>query len=291
MSWPWKIQANRKILHIEVDKGETKFIEKLIEVAKEKKYFEEIWGKQLHVIKVMGKDTSAVEIKLLINVSQKHTNFNSSMTAEELVGIIDFDAIETVYSVPDPTKSVATMSLHHALYKYVKIDGRHSLIAEAHQRSHMGSVDIVIPNTPEAETMVAMMKKQLPAYLTLYIDNLGMDKDFIRKILTRACCPALMHEVYSCPWDKETKVLTTPGENEKRKNSADIESAAWYRDKVGEHMVDNKKKSKIQYAAPEALYDLDGDQSVKRIHERNDHCYVGSSGAATLDLSKKARKK
>ena len=57
----------------------------------------------------------------------------------------------------------------------------------------MGSIDILIPNTPEAETMVAMMNKQLPAYLTFYLDDLGMDKDFIRKLLTRAYCPALMH--------------------------------------------------------------------------------------------------
>ena len=92
------------------------------------------------------------------------------------------------------------------------MDDGHSLIAEAHQRGHMGSVDIVIPNTPEVEMMVAMMNKQLPAYLTFYLNNLGMDKYFIRKLLTRACCPALMHEIYSCQWDKETKVLTTPGE-------------------------------------------------------------------------------
>ena len=52
-------------------------------------------------------------------------------------------------------------------------------------------------------------------------------------------------------------------------------------------MVDNKKKSKSKYAAPEALYDLDREQSVETIHERNDHRYVGSPGAATLDLSKK----
>ena len=51
----------------------------------------------------------------------------------------------------------------HVLYKYVKMDDGHSLITEAHQRGHMGSVDIVIPNTPESETMVAMMNKQLPA--------------------------------------------------------------------------------------------------------------------------------
>ena len=118
-----------------------------------------------------------------------------------------------------------------------------------------------------------------------------MDKDFIRKILTGAFCSALMHEINSCQWDKEAKVLTTPGEKGERENIADIESADWYRDEVGEHMVDNNKNNKGQYAAPEDFYDLDGYQSVKTIHDRNNHRYVGSPGAVTLDLSKKARKK
>ena len=77
-----EIQAKWKVLPLEVDKGETKFIEKIIEVAKEKKYFEEMWDKQVHVSKVVVKDTSSVEIKRLINVYQKNTNFHSSMTAE-----------------------------------------------------------------------------------------------------------------------------------------------------------------------------------------------------------------
>ena len=71
-----------------------------------------------------------------------------------------------------------------------------------------------------------------------------MDNYFIRKLLTRALCTALMHEINSCQWDKETKVLRTPVEKEERENSADIESAAWYRDEVGEHMVDDKKRAK-----------------------------------------------
>ena len=70
-------------------------------------------------------------------------------------------------------------------------------------------------------------------------------------------------------------MLAAPGEKEERENCADIESAAWYRDKVGEHMVDNREKRKSQYATPEALYNLDGEQSVKTIHEKNDHRYVG----------------
>ena len=60
------------------------------------------------------------------------------MIEEELVGIIDFDKTETVYSVSDPKKIVATMNLRHVLYKYVKMDDGHSLIAEAHQRGNMG---------------------------------------------------------------------------------------------------------------------------------------------------------
>ena len=99
-----------------------------------------------------------------------------------------------------------------------------------------------------------------------------------------------MHEIYSCQWDKENKVLTTPGEEEERENWTDIESAAWYRDEVGEHMEENKKNSKNQFAAPEALYDWNRKQSVKNIHERNDHRYLGSPRAATVDLSHKVRK-
>ena len=61
----------------------------------------------------------------------------------------------------------------------------------------MASVDIVIPNTPEAVNMAEMMNQQLPAYLTFYLHGIGMDKVFIRKLLTRARYPALMHEIYS----------------------------------------------------------------------------------------------
>ena len=56
------------------------------------------------------------------------------------------------------------------------MDDKHSLIGKAHQRGHMGSVDIVIPNTTKAETMVEMMDNQLPTYLMLYLEDLGMDK-------------------------------------------------------------------------------------------------------------------
>ena len=42
-----------------------------------------------------------------------------------------------------------------------------------------------------------------------------------------------------------------------------------------------------KYAAPESLYELEGEHSVKTIHERHDSRYAGSPSALVVDLSKK----
>ena len=102
------------------------------------------------------------------------------------MGIIDFDVTETVYSASDFSKQLVTMNLCLVLYNYFNMEGGHSLISEAQPRGYIGSVYIVIPNTPEAETMVEMMNKQLHAYLMFYIEDQGLDKGFVRKLLTRA---------------------------------------------------------------------------------------------------------
>ena len=58
------------------------------------------------------------------------------MKAEELMGIIDFDVTETVYSASDSSKTVATMNLRHVIYNYVNIEDEKSLIAEEHQQGY-----------------------------------------------------------------------------------------------------------------------------------------------------------
>ena len=52
-------------------------------------------------------------------------------------------------------------------------------------------------------------------------------------------------------------------------------------------MQDKSKNNRKKYAAPEALYNLDGEHYVKTPHERDDSRYTGSPGAPTIDLSKK----
>ena len=57
------------------------------------------------------------------------------------------------------------MSLRRVLYYHMKLAELYFLIAEVHQESELDSVDIVVPDTPETEAMVAMMNKQLSVYL------------------------------------------------------------------------------------------------------------------------------
>ena len=57
------------------------------------------------------------------------------------------------------------MSLRHVLYHHMKLSEGYSLLAEVHQESELDSVDIVVPDIPEAEAMVAMMNKQISVYL------------------------------------------------------------------------------------------------------------------------------
>ena len=82
-------------------------------------------------------------------------------------------------------------------------------------------------------------------------------------------------------------VLTTPEEGELDCVWA-IKEAAWYKDEFGEHMEDKSKKTeKKNHANKAMMYDADGDASVCRIHELAEKGYVGTPGAAKLDLEKK----
>ena len=52
-------------------------------------------------------------------------------------------------------------------------------------------------------------------------------------------------------------------------------------------MKEEHQKKEKKYADPAALYDLDGDRSVKTIHKKNDHRYAGDSGAPVINLNDK----
>ena len=152
------------------------------------------------------------------------------MIYEGLVGIVDMDAEVAFYSESNSAKIMGYMSLRRVLYKFMKLSGGHSLIGEIHQENDLSSVDIVIANAPEAETMVAMMNKNLAAYLTHYLKDAGMDEDFIKRLVKRLIDPQFLHSMNDCTWNKDTQVLSTP-EDAAREKVQEIEAAAWYKNR------------------------------------------------------------
>ena len=57
------------------------------------------------------------------------------------------------------------MLLLHVLYHHMNLAEGYSLIEEVHQESELESVDIVVLDIHESESMVAIMNKQISVYL------------------------------------------------------------------------------------------------------------------------------
>ena len=111
------------------------------------------------------------------------------MTYEGLVGIVDLDREVAFYAESNVTKVMGYMYLRRVLYKFLKLSWGHSLIGEIHQENDLASVDIVIANAPEAETMVSMINKNLAVCLTHYLKDAGLNEDFITRPVEQSIDP------------------------------------------------------------------------------------------------------
>ena len=56
-------------------------------------------------------------------------------------------------------------------------------------------------------------------------------------------------------------------------------------------MITTGRKKKKENASPEMLYDIDGEHSIKTIHDHPEKGYAGTPGAATIDLQIKPKSK
>ena len=288
-NWNKKQQWLRKCLHLEVDRNEAKMIQELVTIAKDRNLIAPQWGKSARLSNVADDDTRHVDLADLASYVKHHINYHASMTGDGLPGIINLDKEVPFYAASDSTKVMGHMSLRYALYRFIKLDDDHSLFAELHQESPLASVDAVIPNTPEAETMVLMMKRNIGAFLHFYLAD-KVDRRFLKHLLQASIDPSLLHDISNCTWDEKTKVLITPNE-ENDKNVQKMEDAAWYNDEFAVLTSKDGKKGtkKKTYANAEMLYDMDGEHSVHTLHNRPGKGYAGSPGAATLDLGNKLK--
>ncbi len=153
----------------------------------------------------------------------------------------------------------------------MKMSDGHQLIADVHQASLLvGPVHIVFPNSPEAERMVIMMNKNLPAYVRHILKDQGLPDSYLLELVKRSCCPVMVAEINQCHWDPDSGTLTTKQDAETAKNEEDLEKASWFKDAFANLGIAAKGEAlKKQALPPEMLFNLDRDWSIKTIHHCN----------------------
>jgi hypothetical protein len=259
-------QYARKTWHLEVPSMYATKMKGLVEIAKTYKCVEAYWGIHAHLSEVTDLKSTATEAKRQVKLTQKHTNYEVSMTMDNLDRVIDLD-YESEICHPTTGKLVGLYSLCHVLLNFMKLGDERPAIAEAHQSDISKPTYLIVPNTPEAERMIGMMNKNLPTYLYHTLLDFGLPEDFIEDLLQHSCEATILAEWHRCKWDKENRTLTTVDDKIQAEKAMAFEGAAWLKSEFG-LLGKNSVKNSTHYAAPEALFNLDNAGSRKTIHDR-----------------------
>ena len=188
-------------------------------MAKENNLVTKMWGKHAHVSKVVDTEStpSKIKIKRLIKVAQSHTNCQCSMIFEDIIGITNRNATARIFN-NETGKYLRMLSLCQVLLRYLQLSDGHQLIAEVHQLEEIiGPVQVVIPNTPEAERMILMTNKNVPAYVGNVLKDQGMPETFLMELVRKSCCPTQISKMATCIWDLDSGSLTTQQETAEEK--------------------------------------------------------------------------
>ena len=285
------MQQARKCFHLECDKGDADYVRLLIDQAKMKGLFEAAWGRQVLISEVLVFESPKGDLKRMGKVSRDHINYHASMTYNQVMGILNLDEDVPYFHPDDSVNPAGTMTLRTVMYSYLKMQDGFSLVAEIHQRGVMGAVEVVVPNTREAENMVNHMNKQIAVFLYHYLTNVSkLPVSFVQELLNKSVDPGLIHSIDKCKWDEKTWAVTTEKDLEDEKKGKRYDEATWYEDAVSKYDGTGsrgKKNGGGDYAKPEAMYSLDDEKSVKTINQKNDGRYAGSKGAPVIDLNNK----
>ncbi len=133
--------------------------------------------------------------------------------------------------------------------------------------------------------MIVMMNKNFPAYVGNVLRDQGFDGGFLWELLKATCCQMKLAECEQCTWDKETGTLMTQKEKALEKTDLDLENAPWFKDAFSGLDLESGRGKKQQALPPEALFDLDGERSIKTIHE----CHVAKATAGSPPPKEKGK--
>ncbi len=197
---------------IECDTSMIPFLCSLINYIKEHKLAAPIWGGHAHITETVDWDSPKGDLSCFVRMSQDHTCYNMSVISIEVRGIANIDKRADIYC-PTSGDKLGELLLQQTLMRYLKLHNGSPLCAEIHQQGLLGQVNMVIPNTSEAEVRFEMFNKQLDWYLYHALPAFGALLTFIQDILCQSMDPVVTMEAPLCTWDNETGTLTTPQGN------------------------------------------------------------------------------
>jgi hypothetical protein len=282
-------QFTWKTWHLEVASKYATKMNGLVQMAKDYGCFEHYWGVHAHISEVTDITSTASKAKRQVETAQKHVNYEVSMTAEELVGVIGLDHLMAIVH-PTSGKEVACYSFWHILLNFIKMSDGCVAIAEVHQQDISMPTHLVVPNTPEAERLTGMMNKYLPAFLFHTLKEQGLPDKFINNLLQKLCKATMLADMHRCKWEAVNRVLTTKEDIAQTKKNKAFEGAAWFRDEFG--LLGQNTRNQRGYTAPKALFNLDDAGLHRTIHNRHRAPRTSEDTNAQVGTpSKRARKK
>ncbi len=260
---------------IECDISKIPLICALINYIKEHKLAALLWGGHAHITETVDWDSPKGNLSRFDRMSQDHTCYNMSVISVKVQGITYIDGKAAIYC-PTSGEKLGELLLRHTLMRYLKLHDSIPLCAETHQQGLLGQVDMVIPNTIDAEACFEMFNKQPARYLYHVLPTFGASSTFIQEILCQSMDPVFVLEAPQCTWDNETGILTNPQDNQLEGILSDVHSLPFFQDVLAVTRATEGSKSgrKKEHTAPEMCFRLGGDRSVQTIHGANDGKYT-----------------
>ena len=252
----------KKVIHFEVAKEDLAEFSFLAEAAHRMGLDTEYWGKFAKLTACLTNNSPSGDMKLLRRCIQGHLSFHLSTTTVILAGVDNLDAT-AVLKNPVNGAIIASKSARDMLYK-ITLEGGGPLFLQIGQRSN-GDVEVVIPNSAEAEAKAEMINRQVAAFCTHLWKDQGLPDVFVKKLVERTMCARLIHEIGQCEWDKENQIITTPNDKSDADAIREFEAQEWVKALVDSGAT-AAKSTKKKHVDPNAAFPFSDDFSVGTIH-------------------------
>jgi hypothetical protein len=128
---PAQVQNARKVWHIEVGRHHIDLIKRLVEVGKDRNFFQGMWGKRIHLSEVLEQDAPMEARNNLATMAQDHASFIFGSRVERLIGITRLD--RTVDWKDKEGVLLRRLSLRDVLLTHFKSRDGATVIGSIHQ--------------------------------------------------------------------------------------------------------------------------------------------------------------